>query len=185
MLITLQQIKDYLKITDNTSDALLTSAIKQAGDFIESYTGRKLEATDYTLRIDGNGQDELVLPHFPVNTLTSLSYNSGTLGTPVWTSFDANNYMVDSETGIVSLTFSLNRGIKNIRAVFNAWYTTIPEDIQRATMQIATYYYSWAGKTTSQVKRERVDGAEIEYDTTIWGIEQDSYSILNKYKKYV
>lgn len=76
MLITLQQIKDYLKITDNTSDALLTSAIKQAGDFIESYTERKLEAIDYTLRIDGNGQDELVLPHYPVNSLTSLSYNT-------------------------------------------------------------------------------------------------------------
>lgn len=52
-------------------------------------------------------------------------------------------------------------------------------------MQIATYYYSQAGKTTSQVKRERVDGAEIEYDTSIGGIEQDTYVILNKYKKYV
>lgn len=52
-------------------------------------------------------------------------------------------------------------------------------------MQIATYYYSGAGKTTSQVKKEQVDGASIEYDTTIGGIEQDSYTILNKYKKYV
>lgn len=191
MLITLQQLKDYLNITDTTSDAILTSAIKQAGDFIESYTGRRLELQDYTLRIDGNWQDELILPHYPVNALTSLSYNTGTLGTPVWTTFDADNYMVDSETGIVSLTFSLNRWIKNIQAIFSAWYdlsescNSKNNDLQRATMQIATYYYSGVGKTTSQVKKEQVDGASIEYDTTIGGIEQDTYVILNKYKKYV
>ena len=148
MLITLQQLKDYLKITDNTSDSLLTSAIKQAGDFIESYTGRKLEMTDYTLRMDGNGQDELLLPHYPVNTLTSFSYNTGTLGNPIWTPFDTNNYIFDPDTGIVSLTFSLNRGIKNIQVVFNAGYDLSEScdsknnDLQRATMQIATYYYS-------------------------------------------
>lgn len=185
MLITLQQLKDYLKITDNTSDDLLSSAIDQASSFIVSYTGRNLEATDYTLRIDGNGQDELLLPTFPINSLTSLSYNSGTLGTPIWTPYSVDEYMFDWPTGVVSLTFRLCRGIKNIQVVFNAWFDPIPNDLQRATMQIATYYYSGAGKTTSQVKKEQVDGASIEYDTTIGGIEQDSYTILNKYKKYV
>lgn len=95
MLITLQQLKDYLKITDNTSDDLLSSAIDQASSFIVSYTGRNLEATDYTLRIDGNGQDELLLPTFPINSLTSLSYNSGTLGTPIWTPYSVDEYMFD------------------------------------------------------------------------------------------
>ena len=120
MLIKLQQIKDYLKITDTTSDGLLSSAIDQASSFIVDYTGRNIESDDYTLRIDGNGQNELLLPHFPVTTLTSLSYNSGTLGTPIWTPYSTDEYMVDENTGVVSLTFGLTRGIKNIRAIFTA-----------------------------------------------------------------
>lgn len=182
MLITLQQLKDYLKIIDSSQDSLLTSAIEQASSFINSYTKRKLEAQDYNVRLDGHGEDEFIFPQYPVNTLTSFQYNSGTMGTPAWVDYNVDQYFLDNETGVFSLTFWIQKGIKNIRVVCNAWYNPIPEDIQRACIQVAVYYYSQAGKTTSQVKKEQVDGASIDYDTTIWGIEQDTYNILDKYK---
>lgn len=185
MLVSLAKLKNYLKITDTTNDTLLSSLVDQASVFIESYTGRKLEAQDYNVRMDGHGENEFLFPQYPINTLTSFQYNTGNIGIPVWENYSTDGYFLDSETGIFSLTFGIHKGIKNIKVVCNAGYDTIPEDLQRACMQIATYYYSQAGKTTSQVKRERVDGAEIEYDTSIGGIEQDSYVILNKYKKYV
>ena len=185
MLVSLAKLKSYLQITDNTNDTLLSSLIDQASVFIESYIGRKLEAQDYDVRMDGHGENEFLFSQYPVNGLTDFKYNTWSIWTPVWEDYSADDYFLDSETGIFSLTFGIHKGIKNIRIVCNAGYEAIPEDLQRACMQIATYYYSQAGKTTSQVKRERVDGAEIEYDTSIGGIEQDTYVILNKYKKYV
>lgn len=182
MLISLSDLKAYLNITDSSQDSLLTSAIEQASSFIDSYTNRKLEAQDYSLRLDWHGEDEFIFPQYPVNTLTSFQYNSWTIGTPVWEDYNKDKYYLDNDTGVFSLTFRIHKGIKNIRVICNAGYATIPEDLQRACIQIATYYYSQAGKTTSQVKKEQVDGASIEYDTTIGGIEQDTYAIINKYK---
>lgn len=52
MLVSLSKLKSYLKITDTTNDTLLSSLIDQASVFIESYTGRKLEAQDYNVRMD-------------------------------------------------------------------------------------------------------------------------------------
>jgi len=184
MLTTLQSLKDYLKITTSDDDSLLTSAIEQASSFITDYCNREFEAQDYQKRMDWHGEDEFILDHFPVNSLSSFQYNTGTLGNPIWEDYDTDSYMLDNEKGIISLTCPIHRGIKNIKVEYNAGYIVIPADIQRACIRIASYIYNWAGRKTG-VKKEQVDGASIEYDTTGEGIEKEIYMILNKYKKYV
>lgn len=182
MLITLDTLKDFLKISNNNQDDLLTSAINQATSFIQNYTWRNLEAKDYTEIRDWRGEREVVLKDYPVNSFTSYSYNSWTIGTPVWDSYSTDDYWVNKEEGILRSLFFMNKWIQNNQLVYNAWYTDIPDDLQRACIRIASYLYSWAWKIKQGVKKESVDGASIEYDTTGAGIETEVYSILDTYK---
>lgn len=98
MLVSLSKLKSYLQITDTTNDTLLSSLIDQASVFIESYTGRKLVAQDYDVRMDGHGENEFLFPQYPVNTLASFQYNAGTIGTQVWENYNEDNYFLDNES---------------------------------------------------------------------------------------
>lgn len=52
------------------------SLINIASSRMEVYCKRNLAARDYTLIMDGTGRDTLILPEYPVNTVTRLSIDT-------------------------------------------------------------------------------------------------------------
>lgn len=182
MLITLQELKDYLDITDNDSDDILTSSINQATSYIQNYTWRTLEARDYNEIRDWRGENMVVLKDYPVNSFTSYEHNTWTISNPVWTSYDLDKYWVNKDEWVLRSYFRMDRWIQNNKLVYNAWYTTMPEDLKRACITLSTFYYSWVWKTEQGVKKEFVDGAWIEYDWSGWTTYNELKNILDKYK---
>ena len=162
MLATLQEVKDYLWITDTSEDTVLTSLLNSSDNIIKSLTWRDFEATNYTEYYNWKWENEFLLNQYPVNTLTSFQYNTGTFSNPVWTDFDEDNYKLEQWGFKIWLNFSLNKWVQNIKVVYDAWYSTIPWDLKLATIQLTAYFFNW--RKSDWISSEWVDGASVVYD---------------------
>lgn len=177
---TLEDLKEYLGITDSDDDALLNSLIEQATAFIQSYTWRDLIAKDYTdQEYNWEGQREFILDQFPVNSLTSFQYNTWTLWNPIWSDFDPDTYKLDPKVWKIFLGFNLLRGFQNIRVTFNAGYDPIPADIEFATIKIAAWNYNT--RNADWIVSESVDGASIRFGENK-KVSEEVLLILDPYK---
>ena len=64
--VTLQEVKEYLRIEDSTDERLLRPFIETARRFAEEHMGRTLMQTTYTMFVDAYDEmaDPLWRPHF-------------------------------------------------------------------------------------------------------------------------
>lgn len=182
MLISLDTLKDYLKITNTQDDDILTANIKAATQYIQNYTWRSIELKDYTDIRDWQGERELILKDFPIKTLSSYQNNTWSFWVPIWSDFDVNNYALNKEQWIIRSLFQVPRWFQNIKIVYQAWYDVVPEDIQYACIKIATLMYTWAWKLKQNIKKESLDWASVEYDLERQGLEREIFLILDNYK---
>lgn len=178
MIATLDQLKLYLWISWSTQDSLLTLFLNWANDIVETYIGRKIEDADYTQIIDGNGQLFYVVENYPINTITSVSRNIWTIASPIREVIDSNSYSFIAKTGVVNFLSPLNRGFKNYKIIYNAWYATIPNDLIIAVCKLAGKYFNT--RTSDWVSSESVIGDSISYDTA--EIPNDILVILSNYR---
>lgn len=140
-LITLAQAKAFLKITVPTEDSVVAAMVNQASQQAKSIMGRLMVATEYTEYYDGPGGRNLMLRNYPVISITSIHQDANR----AWASdtlIDADDWMLDSEAGIVRLkdsSFITGTGV--IRVISQAGYETIPYDIQDAAKLIVGASY--------------------------------------------
>jgi hypothetical protein len=72
-LTTLAAVKDYLGITDGNSDSFLDRLILSASQFVLTWVGRDSFAPiQYTMNFRGNGKSSILLPFWPVVSVTSV-----------------------------------------------------------------------------------------------------------------
>lgn len=178
MIATLSELKSYLGITGSSEDTLLGLLLDSANDFVLGYICREIESATFTEYFDGDWQTEILLKNYPVTSITSFEYNSGTLNTPVWTTVDPTLYKNSPNTGKIFLSFYKIRGFQNYKVVYVAGYTTIPWDIKLATLKIASGYYNT--RSSDGIKSEGVAGDSIVFDTS--EIASDVLVILNNYR---
>jgi len=99
-------------------------------------SGRKLKARDYAdIRIDGLGRDSIILPEFPIVTLSGIYVDSSRVF-GAETALAITEYQVLSESGIIRI-FSGNfpNGIGNIKVVGNLGFAAVPEDLELAVLE--------------------------------------------------
>lgn len=143
MLTTLVEMKAYLGIdtSDTDNDTVLTDMINAVGSQFDKYTDRTLEATDYTLQIDGNGLEHIFLRNYPINTITSLHIDTDrTFGD--LSEIDSDHYVKYDEDGEIALIdYAFGQGVfplvrQCIKIVCNLGYTvedTVVEEVTTAT----------------------------------------------------
>lgn len=151
-LVTLDNCKTFLGITNDSQNELLKFLINMATDYIESETGIRFKSTAYANEeYDGTGTRELKLKHFPVTAFTKLEVNNASDNTDSWETIDSKNYWVDNDTGIITRTSAFadfddddpkglsddtvfSTGKNKYRASYTAGYATVPYDIQMACL---------------------------------------------------
>jgi len=144
-LISLDDVKTLLGITDDSEDASLTLLINNASDIIESYCNdRRFASTVHTNEeYDGTGTGHLALKDYPVTTLTQVDRRSGDFKTPGWDSIEEEHIkLLDNGTdgpGQVYYSGGFSKGIRNYRVTYTAGYATIPHDLQLACLQIVAW----------------------------------------------
>lgn len=148
---SLAAVKRHLKIDDADTefDAELELLINACYKMLEGYIHHPLKSADYTKDLDGDGTNTLLLPIYPINSVTSI-YDDPEREFAADTLIASTDYVVDNEeeVGTVRLfknTTAFTKGIKNIRIAFNAGYTTIPSDAELACILLVSWFWNRGG----------------------------------------
>lgn len=128
--VSLTEAKNHLRITDYTSDdTLISSLIKSARIHLEKYTGLSFGTKTVTtiLHIPG----EVELPYGPLTSVTSVAvYNDGTWDT-------VTDYKVLGDVLTVA------KGM--YRVIYEAGFSTLPEDLKTDILQLVAWQYQNRG----------------------------------------
>lgn len=123
-ITTIIRIKDRLQITAVTFDSLLTKLILSVTAQIESKTGRRFIQGTYTNELHdgadlyGTPRIALIAKNAPVQTITSIQYQTGTNSNPNWQTYSVDDYYVDYQRGIVHFNGRMPRGKQNVRITY-------------------------------------------------------------------
>lgn len=165
-LTTLADVRESLGIDagDTSSDNIIKRKINQATEIIEGYTQRRFASTVYTDEYyDGSLRDQLLLRQYPVITFTSLSARDTSQNDNDFNTVDANQYFVDSNSGIIEAVSGFYGGFDRWKVTYTAGYATIPSDLAEAAATLAAYFVSNDPASSANVKRKREGSREIEY----------------------
>jgi len=202
-LVTLDNTKTFLGISDHTKDDKIKLLINMATDYIESQTGRRYVSTVHTSEeYDGTGTQQIQLKAFPVITFTSLEVNNASDNSESWSTISSSDYWVDTDTGIITRTSSFldfddsedgeetlsetifQRGKNKYRATYTSGYSSIPYDLQFACMTLVGQFLNTGAG--SGIKSESLGDHSITYQDVTeltsgmkGGIVED---ILQKYR---
>jgi hypothetical protein len=170
MLISLDDLKTYLKIAGTTLDAFLTDAIEKAGAQLDVVTNRSLlYQTDEEIYI-GNGLDRIFTKNFPVayvNEVTVYNKNGNYEYDDLFDSPDTvSDSLIVQKHGERLL---LKKGYVFAKDFFvkidYTWGYDIgqsgehktPEDLQSAVIQLAADYYLQSFQGDSRLGKSAVN----------------------------
>lgn len=147
--VSVSELKDHLRIDDNSDDGRLANLIILGRKEVERRTGRSLITQTWTLKRDKWPIKEIVLYHPPVASVTSIKYTDDAGAQQTWSS---SEYEVDtaSEPGLVTLAYGYSypstRGdLRNIEVIYVTGYGTagsdVPYQFRQAVMLAAQLQY--------------------------------------------
>lgn len=164
-LCSLEDVKESLSIPSSvtTYDNLLKRKINQATRAIEAYCGRRFKETTYTGEVyNGTNIDQITLKQRPISAIT-LRGRDTVLNEADFTDVDSELYFVDTEAGILNLTFSAVGRWGAYTVDYTAGYSTIPEDLAEACVSLACFYFNNANGSDVGVSRKQEGQRSIQY----------------------
>ena len=148
-LTTTAKVKAYLGLPGSTYDTILGTLIAAATTAIESYCRRRFKSRTHTEYHDGADlgvkRTRIVLEHRPVVSVTSVHDDIDQ--PPTWPAsdlVDSDDYVTRDDEGIIELypDLTFRDGKRNVRVIYTAGYTAIPEDVgQAANMLVAAWFH--------------------------------------------
>lgn len=187
-LVSLDEAKEFCKITASTDDALLNGLINKVSALANQYTGRHLLQKTHTLYFNGTGTPEIIVPEFPIISVTSLNDDlDRSFGSS--TAIDVSaDVLVDKEGGILTLwnterAFQVGRG--NVKLVMSAGYAlaSVPYNLALAVDRGVQSFYDKATKRRGDVVSETVGDRTTTF--VVSDLPVDVKALLNPYKQRV
>lgn len=150
-LCSLDDVRQYLQIADD--DTSQDDELQRVITATSAQLLNEIRRTDlypqssYTDRVHGNGQNEIFLKHYPVVSITSVTYSGVTQdesdGTTAGWFFDqelATNQPEDSRKILLyglcwEKPYWQPHPIPNIVISYEAGYSAVPEDIRQAVIE--------------------------------------------------
>jgi len=123
-LVTWETVKNVLNLEEERKELtefLISSASAQA----EKIADRILAARDVELKLDGNGGKEIMLPSYPINSITLLTVSGA-----------VTDYSMKENIGIIRLNYAAPEGWGNILFKGNIGYNPVPMDLQQAVIEV-------------------------------------------------
>jgi len=149
-LTNLADVKESLGISsgDTSKDNLIIRNINKATRSIENYCGRRFKETTYTRELYYATQtDQLVLRQRPLTATTPIVFEIRDTGLNVtdWETIDSQLYFCDvgspqGNAGVIDLLFFARGKAGRYAVTYSAGYSTIPEDLAEACVNLASYW---------------------------------------------
>jgi hypothetical protein len=176
-LVTVDDVKYVYGLIGEGDYDLVSEIIDRVGKSFDTYCDRVFESATYTEDYDGDRRD-IMLEHYPVTSITSVTDRGQD-----WTGstvINSSYYKIsrDNRHILFSSSATLTRYRENIRIVYVAGYTTIPDDIKQACIREVIIEYKRRQKP--DVTGQTMDDGSI----TIYadGFTQKTLAVLNRYK---
>lgn len=164
MIVSVADLKTYLKMTGSGLDTFLTTVSSEAQDMLEAWMNRKFEQATYTEDFSGDNTNVRVVNNKPIISVTQVLVSIDDTS-----EISATGYKVFKEQGIVTLKANVFPvGTKNCRIIYNGGYASgqVPVAVQLAIKQISALIYKESGQGEGRLGKSSVnqpDGATINY----------------------
>jgi len=185
-------VKSFIDLTGSTYDNLIELLVNACSEWIENETGRVLLASEEDVielhdgDFDYSGQNKIFAKQYPINSITSIEYKTGSLDNPTWVEFTENDYVVDERAGIIHFTNSFGGSLKsllpnrqNIRLTYQGGYDNAPSDLALACIKMVAKEFN---KRKSQgVTAESVGGGSVTWNEQV---DPEVIKIIQKYRRF-
>lgn len=193
-MITVAQLKTYLKIVTSDKDAFLQTCIDRAVADVENYCNRKFTSGSYTQYSNGDNSNELFIKNYPVNSVTSLEWFDGfdewndILDSP---DVPADSLFIISDINKIKLIkgYFFTNGCNNIKVVYTAGWASgmAVDDIKAVLLEIASTHYrnsadsgdAILGKSSVNLNSAASESATYVDLTDNWKKRLKKYKISN------
>jgi hypothetical protein len=164
-LVDWQTVRDHLGL-DDSEQAKAELVINAASETANRYAERKLAATDYTHTLDGSGREELRLPQYPVNSITSVHVD---VDREFGSDTEVTDYLTYSDEGILVRTDAGTwpSARQSVRVVYNAGYSTVPSELQIAVLEVVDYNWRRLASRSIGTRSMSGEGVTTEFELTI------------------
>jgi hypothetical protein len=182
-LTTLARAKLLLGITDTSKDALLEALINAVTDFIETFCGRRFKepTNDFVEIVDGSGGKNISVRNYPITYFAKLERR---LSDNTFENVDATTFYRDDANGLIIFFGNINtdRGVANYRATYKGGFSTIPNDLNLACVQLVVREFNQR-QGAGDIKSERLGDYNVTYRAGAQ--ESDTFidETLSRYKK--
>ena len=171
-LVTLQHYKDFAGLQSLKNDARIGHIIDQVSQLVKTYCGSTIIDYASTNKVEHfnivQGQDRVILGESPLITVVSVEERTSqadayvTLITENSDSSGKYEYIVDTDSDSIVRTNSTGhknwaKGVKSIKVVYRAGYTSTPADLKLAIFDLIKYYLKDERKA-----RQSIAGSTIE-----------------------
>jgi len=183
-MISLAELKTFLKITDSTQDDQLNQAINSAKGFIASYVWYSLELDTAMIAEFFTSSKEFYLNRRWINSVSSIQYADDEFDPSFTTYNESTDQKVFLDKWVVRTRDVL---WPFTRITYSLWYISwnCPEDLTTANLEIASTYFKKMWEISMQdLNSESVDWDQISFKWISGSISESSLVILDNYKQY-
>lgn len=173
-VVSLTEVKTWLKIDGTDEDTLLTSLIASATAECEAYSGLSFITRTRTVKLTSFYGKDVILPYGPVTTLTSVAYLDENDASQ---EVDSGDYTLDTASGLskVRVTDSwphTNLVLNNVTVTYVAGYAdaaSVPELIKTAVKQRIAVDFEKRGDTDdrSDAWMRTLDSVKVYWNAEI------------------
>jgi uncharacterized phiE125 gp8 family phage protein len=175
-LCAVADVQAYLNLSSGQDNALIQTLITNASAFIDNYCNRTLLSNSYTETRNGQGGTEMPFRQYPVSAVASLTID----GQAVLPSPGAyqRGYLFDDEM-LYLIGYCFRRAPQNVVIVYTAGFTTVPNDIAQACVEIVALKYK--RRLSIEVSGKTLNGETITFNNT--DMPASAKSALANYKR--
>lgn len=195
-ITTIAKVKAQLGITDTSKDSLLETLVNQVTTFAEGFCGgrRFMTHTNTNEVHDTNGGNCLFLKDFPISSITTVEYRSGTYSSPTWNTYSPDGYLLYAEEGYLRFAGKLPAIPQGLRVTYVAGYLidwaheddvtkhTLPFDLTGVATDLVCQMY--LGKDNQNISSLSTEGQSVTFATPDKVITPMQESILGNYIAY-
>ena len=199
-LVTLQEYKDFAGLQGVQNDARLNTIIDNVSQLVKTYCGTTIidfansDKTEY-FNIADDYVDRIILSESPLISVSSVQERENqaqsytTLITENSDSSGKYEYVLDMDSDSIIRTNSTGhksfpKGVKAVKVVYRAGYTSTPEDLKLAVFDLIKYYMKEERKERMSIAGASVDNPLSTSLRNNIGFPDHIKRVLDMYKIY-
>jgi len=176
---TLDNVKQYLNLSNTTSDAFLSRLISAASAFVVTWVKRDLLSASYTEQRNGNGSCRIMLKNSPVTAVSSLAINGLNISASTQPGISPGYWFDDKMLYVHGYSFPL--GFGNVSIEYTAGYTTVPLELEQVVIEIVANKF----KRRDRIGEDSKDFGGQTVSFSKRDLSPDHTDILAGYKRVV